>query len=63
VDAVLLALAVVPNFVGVRAPVGNGSLPASKIAWVQVRVPVNPRPWYLVDVTSLESAKAIASGW
>jgi hypothetical protein len=63
IAAVLLALAVVPNVVGVHAAVANNHLPASKIAWVLVRLPLNPRPYYLFDVSSLESAKAVESGW
>ena len=61
--AALVMLAVVPNVVEVRAAVANDHLPASKIAWVLVRLPLNPRLYYLFDVSSLESAKAIASGW
>jgi hypothetical protein len=63
VAALLVALAVLPNAVHVYAAVWYYYVPASEVAWVQVHLPMSPRPSFRFDVDSLESAKAIASAW
>jgi hypothetical protein len=63
VAALLVALAVLPNAVHVYAAVWYYYVPTSLVAWVQVHLPMSPRPWLRLDVESLESVKAITSGW
>lgn len=62
VAAVLVALAALPNVV-VLAAACYQSLPAAEIAWVHVHLPGSLRPSFVIDVLSLESAKAIVAGW
>jgi hypothetical protein len=60
--ALLVALAALPNVV-VLAAACYQSLPAAEIAWVHVHLPGSLRPSFVIDVPSLESAKAIVAGW
>jgi hypothetical protein len=62
VAALLVALAALPNVV-VLAAACYQSLPAAEIAWVHVHLPGSLRPSFVIDVPSLEWAKAIVAGW
>jgi hypothetical protein len=44
--ALLVALALVPNAVIVFPAVWHYYTPADEVAWVQVHLPMSPRPWF-----------------